>query len=692
MILTLPPQTPVTLDVRATSLGVALPRVGEAFGVAMRAAPAIADEIAVLSLKGVTLSDFQARLAAAFAAEWDIASDGTLTLNRSARLRGAEERAYFERRKTGALELIASLRKEAADAPPITPALVERYRKNPPPTDSHDFPRPQGERAPITPERRLLAGLVAGLRPEDLTAVNGRVVYSLDPTPMQRPFPVAVAPLIAQFERERALVNSLQAEGNDGDRPASLTSAPLHTLFLVVQTVPGAVGVELGGYDATGRLVAEESEERTFFSNEPAQEAERSVAVVAGASPISPGPRSVSPPTTDDPKAYVFPISAESRAFTAALGNGLIFGPLKEADRRLAAPFLDVVARDPLSYTLSDIALEAGRLTDRSVIVRAHDEEIFAGFVTERDQPAPIRAGLYVKEIDLSTPGWLVARPDSPYLASLGFFPRPALRKALELAYADGAMRIATASGIAALTPDTGIDAPLAALPQRLAIGRTYLYLPALRMLAEMGEDGRRRAERGVRFDALPSGVQQRLERLIFGPGAIGIRLSEERPGYANLAVAIGPDSEPTWTLPNGIPRDARLTVTTTGADGVVPIDRTLVNGRVFGMDQLASYDYQLRHPKPFSPDARRRAERWRATSLRRAGRETTNVRLDLDARHCFFYSYVAYDAPSGPEFTMATLPPDLKAAFDQAMAGVEARFRDAPAYGEDAPGEVTPP
>ena len=94
ILLSLPAQANVTLDLRAASLAQALPRLGQAYGVPMRATSAIGDEIAVFSLKGVALPELKERLAQTFAAEWRTEADGSLILNRSARLRGAEERAF----------------------------------------------------------------------------------------------------------------------------------------------------------------------------------------------------------------------------------------------------------------------------------------------------------------------------------------------------------------------------------------------------------------------------------------------------------------------------------------------------------------------------------------------------------------------------------------------------------------------
>lgn len=681
MILLLPPAL-ATLDLRATSLSQALPELSKAYGVPMRAAPAIGGEIVILSLKAAPLPELKERLAQTFAAEWRTEADGTLVLNRSTRLRAAEERAFFERRRTVAAELLAGIRKRAKEAPAITGELLARYRRN---SEDGRAGGPQTEQdgpEPMLPERRLLSALLAGLTPNDLTHLSDRIVFSNLPTTVQRPLPVSVEPLLVRFENERHLLASLEI-GEASDEPPPPTG-PIRTLQLTVETEPDALSIELDGYDAAGRLVANDSEETSLLApDETTVAARESVAVAIAVEPV---------PSEPKRNAYVFPASPETKAFVAAFGKGTLYTSPQElnTERSAVPPFLDVVARDPLSFALSDVAFEAGRLTNRSVIVRPGDEGIFAGTVVGSGAPHTIEEALNVPKVDLGSPGWLLARPTFPYSSSLAFFDRPGLRDALAAAYADGRLSLDTAMKIATVAPDRGIEPPLIVLPNRMGFGRNYLNLRSLRIFAALGPDGLRRAASGVRVGDLSSEARERLRRLVFGPVATLIRTNDPRPGYVALPFAQDLEAEPTSLLPNGLPPDALVTVTTVAADGVVPVEASLGSGRPTSVEVLATYAFQVKNPRLFPPNTVQQASRWSIARLRQAGREITTLRLDLTTRHHVSLAHQAFGAPSGPEFTMANLPSDLRAAFDAAMSGVEARYKNAEPYVSE--GDETPP
>ena len=552
MITLLPPA--VTLDLRATSLGQALPLLGKAFGTPMRAAPAIGEEIVIASLKGADLPDFRARLAALFAGEWSVDRDGTLVFGLDARARAKEARDSAGHRTEMLGRGIAGMRTMLARNAPISAESFAklladqkaRYERNggrwtDPPADEPTFD---------PPERRLHERLVSLLRLADLGAIGERTVFSTRPTARQRTFPGDVGPILATYAQERRTYVAL----GSGDEPVG---EPVALITLAIENRQPSLSGALTAYDGGGHplfarsldISADDGEVSEFFVDvSGASSATAAMAVSA-----------MSEPPTPPGERTKIEFSPETLAFVRTLGSGSTWFPRERPRPDLAEyrPFLDPVARDPLSYAASDVALSLAKGTGRSVLVRGFDGLIACGDVENLREPVTAEEAFGTKAVDRSHAGWLTAEAEDPYEAGLVAFPRPALRDALRIAFAAPWYPLDAQRRIAALIPEVSVRwIPLVPLVSRFAreegVGMPY-DLRALRLWNALGSAAPKGSGEFVaRLADLNPPASAKVQSLIFGTSGVPPRREDEQPLglYA---------SEPTNLLPRGLSPDGRL-------------------------------------------------------------------------------------------------------------------------------------
>ncbi len=627
---------PVTLDIRATSLAKALPVLGKAYGVAMRASPAIGEEIVILSLKGAELPALRERLAAAFAGEWSVDPDGTLVFGPSARLRRGEERGDRERRLGRVRGFLAEMRKTAAETVPFTPEIAVARRKATKILDEEGETGelPGGLKVAV-PGRRAFERIVARFRAEDLEVGAGgrgvaRRVFSTRPTAMQRPFPFDPGPMLAQWAREEGV-------WRESD-PASAETTPGAPALatLAVQTEGETLGLSLRGYDGQGRSVLE-AKERLSLERE-----EGEAAPDGGTVRLAPTPESLL-------YARAFDDSGERRP----LGEGTV-------------PFLDASVREPLSFETTDLFLAVARATGRSFVGAPEDSPPgllrMLRAMGDREGRAEFPMSTFAPFLNLKTPGWAVMRAESPPAARRGFYPRAALAQGLRMAYATDRPGIAELAAIAATVPDPngdGAEPPLMALVVSLVRGYGLSSWPMLALLHDAGSKGGSGAfsEEGVRVGDLAPSVRARAERLAFGLYADDFRVEGGQDVEGEITTSLG----------GGFPAETRIFDRATG-DVVIYAERR------------GGGEGRAMPPAAFARVLRGRDAEAGELDLDRLhlmDRHIHEVGLRFSARASLWVPAVTFGGPGGETYRRATLPPEIRAKVDAALVRLDARARE---------------
>ncbi|RYG67964.1 hypothetical protein EON77_15975, partial [bacterium] len=352
----------------------AIPKIGAAFGVPMRAAPSIGEEIGIFSLHGADLDGFKAWAAATLGAEWNLDRDGTLVLNRAPRAREAEFKAVEAKR----VAQVHAWRVRHAERSVLTtgldPAEAKRLRaeidawlaKPRRPEDQNPaYYRQYSAYVDRLPGGRLFARVLEAMPDAAFTgaAVPTRVVYSSRPVGRQLPLPFDPAPILRAYAAEANvwadttanLPPSTTVRGGRipivlGRRQEPVGAVPILVVSMNVNF--GLGSPEVAVYDESGRRVVRES----GFVGDTYEEADTA----------DPGERKAKSEATKFPVV----LSEESKAFAAAH-----FPPAGQpANPAVARPFLDVERRDPLSYGASDGLFALARAKGKSLISRGGDD------------------------------------------------------------------------------------------------------------------------------------------------------------------------------------------------------------------------------------------------------------------------------------------------------------------------------
>ena len=226
------------LEIAAAPLAEALPRVGAALGAPMRAAPALAEEIAVVRLDGATLAETKARFASAFSAEWRTESDGTLILTPDAARREVERRAWRAARRAAVAERLGALRRESRGHDFFDAPEAERLQRE----IAARAEREDADPTPLpTPARRLFARVLAGLRPEAFDGPEpvGRTVWTLTPNEFQRPLPPDARDALRDYREAVALWEATASREPDDSEPEARADPATRLLLTAARDLDG---------------------------------------------------------------------------------------------------------------------------------------------------------------------------------------------------------------------------------------------------------------------------------------------------------------------------------------------------------------------------------------------------------------------------------------------------------------------
>lgn len=660
----------VTLDVRASSLKDAIPRIGAAFGVPMRAAPSIGEEIGIFSLRGASLDGFKAWSATTLRGEWSVDRDGTLVLNRSSRLREAESKEFETKR----IARVHAWRTHHAETSALTtaldPAEAKRLRteigawlaKPRKPEDQNAaYYRQYSAYQDRLPGGRLFARVLAVMPDVAFagSAVPERIVYSSRPVGRQLPLPFDPAPILRAYATEANVwadaTANLPPSGTEGDSriPTVLgrRQEPVGAVPILVVSVNVNYGLgapEIAVYDESGRRVVRQT--GYVGDSDYQDQSERRAQAQATKFPLV--------------------LAPESKAFAAAH-----FPPDNSPPNPAAVrPFLDVERRDPLSYGASDGLFALARAKGKNLISRGDDDLVWV-FRQREDGDSNLQIlnyfGLLLKEEG----DWIAVIPDNPDFAAAKSLPRPILGRMLRIADETGLTTLEDLGAVARLYPDCAQNYELSKV-----YGEVFPYWPQyeigeLAIYGSLTEAERRRAKSadGLPVSAVNREVRALLERFLFMRREFYFHSPNPADEPLREAVQASVATEPTIVLANGFPPEARIQL----KDETVQSIR-YGEGRwtsVLTPDEIALAMDRTAHPGfyPGEDTDPLPTEGLIPVTERRLTMEIRTSRL-TSAVERTFTSEVR--VPGGP-YTAATLPAPQREAIARAVAALAERNRN---------------
>ena len=706
------------LEIRAEPIGRALPEIGRALGEPMRAAPVVAGELVIASIRERDPAAFRALFAKTFAGEWRVDSEGIWTFNRDEVARREEARAEEAKRVETIRKGMAKARAKAELDRTFDAGMAEALAKDV--AKLNEVPRPKngefdakyyGTVQKVTargPGSRAMQRLF-DLLPVELVAGKpgeGRVVYSTRPTAMQRPMPFDVGPVIRDWMREQNLWAETMGMQPGSNREQNVyyselqyrkerVTQPPTVVTVAIKDQYGYRQVAFKAYDAKGTtlLDTQGNPGNSFDYEEYAERAKEK------------------PKDLETAKVTLAP---ESKRF-AELFDG---DEARRAGRKFSpadyAPFLNVTARDPLSYGASDRMFAYARLKGKSLLVRPTDTLLYFSLGVPSEMEKEFSFAFFDGIFDkVEEGGWLALKAKDPAESRETFYDRKDLATALAIAAKPGRMDVARQARMALATPEGAERFPAYSLVRILMGTNRYGQDELLKLYGTLSdaEIVRAKSEAGLPIGALGERGREILRRFVYEGDEWQLqynpteeyrnRLGEKYNEEQNLVYG-GYLREPTFAMPDGLSPKGTIHITADLSDKVKtgPITRRwgTSDGEVMDAEGLASEYFQKENPRRFpwmQDNEDWNKKNWEALTL--VNQESVTMEIRFDERMTANATLTSDVAIEGGPYTLKTLPERFQKTFREAYARMEEQYKNQPypdpnQYGRRASDPPPPP
>lgn len=687
------------LEIRAAPLGRALPEIGRALGEPMRAAPVVANELVIASIRERNPAAFRAVLAKIFAGDWRQDENGVWVFNRDEIARAAEARAEEEKRVAAVRKAIARDRAKAQLERNFDAGMAETLAKDV--TKLGEMPRPKdgefdakyyGTVEKVTargPGSRAMQRLMDLLPPEIVVGKpgEGRVVYSTRPTAMQRPMPFDIGPVIRDWTREQNLWSETMAMQPGSNQEQNVYYSELQYRKEMVTQIPAVVtvairdqygnrSVALKAYDAKGKTLLEtQGSPGNSFDYENYQERTKEKPKEAETAKVT--------------------LSPESKRFAELFGMDIQSGKTKFAPEEYA-PFLDVEKRDPLSYGASDRLFALARSKGKSLLVRPSDNLMFFSFGIPAEMEKEFSFSFLDSMFDRTDEGgWLTMKPKDPAESRTTFYNRKDLATALAIAAKPGRMTVARQARMALATPEGAERFPAYSLVRLLMGSTRYGQDELLKLYGTLTDADLKRAgtEAGLPISALNERGREILRRYVYEGDEWRLQYIPTEEYQKRLGEGMNEEQqlvyggylqEATFALPNGLPGTGTIHITPDLADKVKtgPITHRwgTSEGEVLDADSLAREYFERENPRRFpwnQGNEEWNKKNWDALTL--VNQESVRVEVRFDERMTANATLTSDVALAGGPFTVKTLPETFLKPFREAYARMEEQYKGQP-------------
>ncbi len=594
---------PVTFRSPALPLDQLLTALSTKSGTIMRATGRIAEDVLVLSVKDIPLSDLQKRIAEVTTGVWKQDGDA-FVLQRdevAARKQDQEELSRLAERYAKA---IAEFTKPLDDSGALNAAEAERRLKklaelNDRVKQGVNAGAPVGVELGGTPQERLLARSLKVLNPGDLATLpnDSRTVFSTHPNRLQRPLPAGATRALETFASEYTVWQSIAERFKPPDDEnlfvdfgyfGPMKTRPTKMLIIATKWGDGmAVSLELkvvgdkgqilstsaAGLDATASIAGKEDQPQGSDSGKPIVLSKESLEIGVLRTGVS---RSGGP---DGPSAS------------------------------LRAKLMNPETADPLAFAPSEVLLGLAEAAGKNIVACVPDSAFDAVFSSSSITPNAIRLTLaatdamQLREED----SWIIGSPVWPSRSRSMRVNRAALGQLVRELDRPGAGSLEPLSKFANNTSGS--------TPPNLVVGYVGMLHPAIassldssswelmRFYAGLTPAQKTGGERTrIPYSALDLRAKNALTRLIFFSansmpmGAFqSAAMSEESGGEIETMAFESISSEPTEAMPNGLPDVTTLTLDR--ANGTVAV---AASGAAYTADDLGTQLAMRERPELF--------------------------------------------------------------------------------------------
>lgn len=611
----------ITFTSVAVPINRALSEVSKQASVRLEAVPAIANEIVILRVKDISLDDFMKRVATATAGQWEPMEGGYRLLPNSAARRleeQAEKNAYFAEVSKAIANLVKSLN------PPKPDPKAKK-------TDEEQMEEMAFFGGNSNPAGKAVTKLLQAIGPANIANIGEkeRVVYSTNPTRMQRPLPQTANQILAQLVVDHnAYAKELQKNKNEGegmsaeeneqmkklkeffgdftDQDKPIEGTPTKAILVFSrQAFFGGLTATLKVYNEKGQVVITGSQ-MIPVGNTMYAEAMVVAQQVRGEKDAKKEPQA---PAGEKP----IELSAATKDILAVSNPMTMMNGPKMSDE-VRAKLLNPEQYDPLSFLHSEVLIGTAEQRNKQLVaVLPDDVESLFGMMGDQSQKLLPTAYLNSMKDKFSVTedgNWMVVRPVKPARARRERFDRVALGQFIRAVDAKGACGLDDLAAYALKAESPTEDQAtmryiMLFAPTAMAGGMgQMLNWDALRFYGGLSVNAKKSLIENGRlpFAQLTPGQAAAVRQMAFGPeesltvddpngkkdelGALGATMRQM------FMRAAGGDyrTEPTEVMPNGLPSDGYVQLTFTN-DNVVKASgavAAMLGNASLGVDELA--------------------------------------------------------------------------------------------------------
>jgi len=615
--------TPVTFTTRAAPAERVLVELGKAAGMKLETAPQTANEVLVLSVKGMPIGQVLDRIALVTSGEWKQEGDVyRLVANQGVRNREAVEEQTL---RTNAIR--SSLAKEAKEV-----LEAEQAARQPAKDGAKGNAKAAQARMAfgLGGDDHNLTKIVVGLDPALLGAMapSDRLVFSSNPNRMQRALPAnamsLVQDLVASHNKQLAGQPKNIDEEPEMEKMPAFVKTMMRNMTQPVKSVGKVLLVvsrmgfgpfqslqaELRVYDAEGKVAL--SRPTMIQTNDIASEMEDIEAAFEGtASPAKAKPKA-------EAKSTEIPLSPDTKALLEAFkgqNQGTQIGMKIPADVRAKLFRPDLY--DPLSFLATDSLLALATKRGKPLIACVPDDlnTSFTDLMFNR-KPTLEKFEEELQKADdakiVPDDAFLLVKPAQPNSARALRTERTSLAALLGAVVSKGAPSLDDIAAYALKNPS----------PMDGGIGQVYVtfFVPGaiqqglegvtnwemLRFYGQLNSTARQTLAQGGRLSigSLTPGLQASLRRMAFGSNALlevetgKPKGDDELPGFMRMFGMMGGGGdyrqEPTEAMPTGLPAQGyvELKLSTEPIAMPVPPEGQTVSGMmgVLGPTEMAMF------------------------------------------------------------------------------------------------------
>lgn len=585
-------QQTVSYSTVAVSVKKALADLSEKSGMHLEATNGMENEVLILRLENASMSDVMRQIATVTSGDWTQKGD-IYYLGASL---GTRNREFSAANKAFQDKITAAVKK-LSDAVAKTAKKQTDAKKAADDEEGFSFPGFGGGSAALTK-------IALAMGADNLSSVseNGRVVFSTNPTSVQRRMPANINTYLADYVRE----HNAQVAEQKNEEPAkddgipegmgafmeifkpkkmkAITGPPAKVLIIAERDGLMGLSLTMKLFDTEGQMLARE--------NLPLQ-----VDAAFDVAEFMPDKDKPAPPV---PKGKPIKLSAVAQELASMGQNiGAMQSGKMKISPELETRLKDPVAYDPLSFAHSEGLLQVAEEKHEQLVANLPDGLL--SFFSSLRKSGNLDTVGFLKDLQegdkvkvTEADGWLVAMPGNPYGSRSERTDRKSLKKLLDASISQGYLSL---DDLAAYAQSNA--APLTEAPASTVY--IMLYAPGamqqgmmgmmnwdlVRFYGTLGATQKESIKNGgqIAFNSLNPGQRTIVSQMLFGPANdLTVTADKKTDGdpLTNMMMRqmsrFMPGStgdyrtEPTEIMPNGLPANGYIAVKYSSEPVGVPV------------------------------------------------------------------------------------------------------------------------